>query len=193
MLKSIGGSSMFDKAIQYVKLLPKLIGVFGYAYMHPAVSIYLKATAMAGIVYFFSPMDIIPDIFAPVGLIDDVILALLIMQKFILYIPDDVLQPILDKFGISKKEMLFNVEEAVKETYSASSKLYYAIHEGYDSIIEYYSKKRLDKAQEILESKIDVSVQHTDIKEDDTTSDSSDVSLTVEPVNNQSGTQNAQW
>src|SRR3990170_1538517 len=98
---------MFEKALKHIKLLPKLIGVFGYAYAHPDVSLYLKSCAVAGIVYFFSPLDLIPDLFTPIGFVDDIILSLLIMQKFIQLIPYETLQPILSRFGVTRGELMF--------------------------------------------------------------------------------------
>ncbi len=174
--------TMFEKAVHYVKLLPKLIGVFGYAYMHPSVSVYLKATAMAGIVYFFSPMDILPDIFTPVGLIDDLILALLIMQKFVIHIPNDVLQPILDKFGLSRKEILFNVEDAVKETYSAGNALVKAMQDGYDSIIDFYSKRRVLEARKLTNPSVNIPVSVLDEIDSEVCSNSCETIVTGDPL-----------
>jgi uncharacterized membrane protein YkvA (DUF1232 family) len=143
---------MFEKALKHIKLLPKLIGVFGYAYAHPDVSIYLKSCAVAGIVYFFSPLDLIPDIFTPIGFVDDIILSLMIMQKFIQMIPADTMQPILSRFGITRSELMFDVEAAVKETYVAGHAIFSAIVEGFDAIIEYYSKKRSAELEKVTQA-----------------------------------------
>jgi len=134
-----------EKALHYLTLLPKLIGIFGYAYVNPRVSMYLKISAIAGITYFFCPLDIVPDIFAPIGLLDDLILSLLIMQKFIHTIPAETLEPMMKRLGIKREELTFDVEDAAKEIYSSAAALWTAVQEGYDKIIEYYSEKKAAK------------------------------------------------
>ncbi len=141
---------MLEKAFHYLKLLPKLVGLFGYAYFSPAVPLYLKAAAIAGITYFFSPLDLVPDIFTPIGLLDDLILSLLVMQRFIALIPRETLEPMMRKLGVTHEEIEFSVEEAAKEIYSAAKSLWVAVNEGYDKIVEYYGERRREKLAEAV-------------------------------------------
>lgn len=149
---------MLEKAFHYLKLLPKLIGLFGYAYFNPGVSTYLKVAAMAGIAYFFSPLDLVPDIFTPIGLLDDLILSLLIMQRFLSLIPKETLGPMMKKLNITHEDIVFSVEEASKEIYSAAKSLWVAVNEGYDKIIEYYGERKREKLVEsVIEEQTEVS------------------------------------
>lgn len=141
---------MLEKAFHYLKLLPKLVGLFGYAYFNPNVPLYLKASAVAGITYFFSPLDLIPDVFTPIGLLDDLILSLLIMQRFLALIPRDTLEPMMKRLGVTREEIEFSVEEAAKEIYSAAKSLWVAVNEGYDKIVEYYGERKREKLIEAV-------------------------------------------
>ena len=131
---------MLKNALKYIEMLPKLVAVFFYAYLNPDVSLYLKACAVAGIVYFFSPLDIIPDLFTGIGLLDDLIVSLMIMQLFIDSVPDEILVPIMKRLGTNREEMCFDVSAAVKEVSLTAKALWTAITIARDKIIEYYGR-----------------------------------------------------
>lgn len=132
---------MIGQALSYLSLLPKLIGTFAYAYVHPNVSLKLKIGALAGIVYFFSPFDLIPDMFTGIGLVDDLILSLLLMQGFLTALPDEVLGPAFKKFGTSRAELSFDVEKALTVMFITAKSLYIMISVAQEKIVEYYGKK----------------------------------------------------
>ncbi len=100
---------------RYIRSLPKLIKVFSASLLSPEVSPMLKAYAIFGISYFFSPMDIIPDFFTGIGFVDDTILALLIMQAFLNRIDKNLLEKLLKKCGATHEEVFFDVREGTEK------------------------------------------------------------------------------
>src|SRR5688572_8532234 len=54
------------------------------------VSPMLKIQSWCGLVYFLSPLDVIPDYITGVGLLDDIIMALILLQSFIELAPRPV-------------------------------------------------------------------------------------------------------
>ena len=141
---------MFEQALKYLKLLPKLIGLFGYSYLNPDVSLYLKTSAIAGIIYFFSPLDIIPDFITGIGLLDDFILSLILIQMFLKKIPRPVLEPMMDRLGTTYDDLAFDVEDAVKVVYSTSRALWVGIEEATSKIVEYYGKRKEEAALRLV-------------------------------------------
>ena len=139
---------MIGPAINYLVLLPKLIGTFAYAYVSPEVKTKYKVGALAGMVYFFSPIDLVPDFFTGIGLIDDLILALIIMQGFLLAIPEETLAPAFKKFGTSRRELSFDVEKAVVGICLTAKALYYAVSLAKDKIIDHYGRGSSPKLSE---------------------------------------------
>lgn len=103
----------------YLRSLPRLIRAFFLGMAHPGVSGWLKLYAIAGIVYFFSPLDIVPDVITGIGFVDDTIFALMIMQAFLRNLDQPLLKRLLD--GDPEETVFFNVREALtafRETFS---------------------------------------------------------------------------
>ncbi|MEP0814979.1 MAG: DUF1232 domain-containing protein [bacterium] len=132
---------MLEKAVKYVVLVPKLVVSFAYAMGSPEVGTFLKVAAAAGISYFFTPLDLVPDFFTGIGLLDDLIFALLIMQSFLAAVPSKVADPIFEKVGTNRDEMKFDVEAAVKDLSVAARVLWYAISAASEKLVEYFSRK----------------------------------------------------
>ncbi|OPX21210.1 MAG: hypothetical protein B1H03_07415 [Planctomycetales bacterium 4484_113] len=122
----------------YLKGLPQLIRAFFVGMFHPRVSAWMKLYALAGIVYFFSPLDIVPDFVTGVGFIDDAIFALLIMQAFLHRMPQAVLARILGTEDTDKSLVFFNVKEAANAFASFSGSLYSTISERFGDLIDKY-------------------------------------------------------
>ncbi len=117
----------------YLRSLPRLIRAFVAGMAHPEVSPWMKIFATAGIVYFFSPLDIVPDFITGVGFIDDVIIMLLIMQAFLRRIPQPLLERILGSAGDS---VFFNVKDGLAACQNTFAEIYAKVMERYDSLLE---------------------------------------------------------
>ncbi len=96
---------------EYLRSLPQLIRAFSIALFHPRVSGWMKLYAISGIIYFFSPLDIVPDFITGVGFLDDAIYMLLIMQAFLRRTDREVLAEILG--GAAEKSVFFNVKDGL--------------------------------------------------------------------------------
>jgi uncharacterized membrane protein YkvA (DUF1232 family) len=96
---------------EYLRSLPQLVRAFSLGLLHPRVSGWMKLYAVSGIVYFFSPLDIVPDFITGVGFLDDAIYMLLIMQVFLRSIDREVLAQILG--GAAESSVFFDVREGL--------------------------------------------------------------------------------
>jgi|GEM_PF-1645903 len=122
----------------YLKGLPRLIRAFFLAMLHPKVSGWMKLYALAGIVYFFSPLDIVPDFVTGIGFVDDAIFALLIMQAFLHRVPRPALARILGTEDAQKSLVFFNVKEATKAFSTLFGALYRTISERFGELVSKY-------------------------------------------------------
>src|SRR5437867_4360684 len=89
------------------------------------VPLHLKIFAWCGLVYIFSPLDIMPELFTGIGLLDDIIVSLIIMQSFLEYVPREVLDEHCERLGVVPEEVFISVPQTIREARS----LYYFIHE----------------------------------------------------------------
>jgi uncharacterized membrane protein YkvA (DUF1232 family) len=117
----------------YLKSLPRLIRAFLVALVNPDVSPWMKMFAVSGIVYFFSPLDIIPDFITGIGFVDDVILMLLIMQAFLTRVPRPVLDRILG--ADAKESVFFNVKDGLTACKATFSSVYDKVMDRFDALI----------------------------------------------------------
>jgi uncharacterized membrane protein YkvA (DUF1232 family) len=69
----------------------------------------LKIYASCGLVYFFSPLDVVPHDFTGMGLLDDIIVALVIMQAMIEMAPPQVVDEHCERLGIDPKKAFLPV------------------------------------------------------------------------------------
>lgn len=116
----------------YLRSLPRLIRAFVAGMAHPDVSPWMKLFATAGIVYFFSPLDIVPDFITGIGFVDDTIIALLIMQAFLRRIPQPLLERLL---GDAKDSVFFNVKDGLAACQETFSGIYIKVMERYDALL----------------------------------------------------------
>jgi len=116
----------------YLRSLPRLIRAFVTAMAMPEVSPWMKLFATSGIIYFLSPLDIIPDFITGIGFVDDVIIVLLIMQAFLRRVPQPVLERILDGAGDS---VFFNVKDGLAACQNTFSEIYAKVMERYDALL----------------------------------------------------------
>jgi Uncharacterized conserved protein len=77
--------------IPYLLLLPDTLALFIRLFNDKRVSVTDRVMIASGIVYIISPLDIIPDIILPFGLLDDLGIAFFVLDKLILSMPKEVL------------------------------------------------------------------------------------------------------
>ncbi len=124
---------------KYIFALPKLIRTFVYALFSPQVSAWMKLYAIAGITYFYSPLDIVPDIVTGIGFVDDTIFALLIMQAFLSKVDKDVLAKILKCEDTQIDQVFFNVREGTSAFAKFFASLYETVKNTFDALVKTYS------------------------------------------------------
>ncbi len=146
-LGSVKASVDLTPVEEYLKALPKLIRAFLSALVHPEVPGWLKVYAIAGITYFYSPLDIVPDFFTGIGFVDDTILALLIMQTFLSRLDETLLRRILRADETDPKAVFFNVREGTEAFAKFFASLYKTIKGAYQNLIQIYGEEQ--KKQEL--------------------------------------------
>jgi uncharacterized membrane protein YkvA (DUF1232 family) len=90
------------------------------------VPLWYKASACCGLVYIFSPLDVVPDFITGIGLLDDIIVALLIMQAFLELAPQAVVEEHCAKLNIDPRRLFIDVPRTVQdavELYEISRRL----------------------------------------------------------------------
>lgn len=79
------------------------------------VPLWYKASACCGLVYIFSPLDVVPDFITGIGLLDDIIVALLIMQAFLELAPKAVVEEHCARLNISPQRLFVDVPRTVQD------------------------------------------------------------------------------
>ena len=64
-----------QQQLEYLLAAPDLFVLLSRLALDPRVSPRAKAKVATGLVYFLSPMDLVPDFLGPVGFLDDVVVA----------------------------------------------------------------------------------------------------------------------
>jgi uncharacterized membrane protein YkvA (DUF1232 family) len=82
------------------------------------VSPLLKLQAWCGLIYIFSPLDIMPELFTGIGLLDDIIVALIIMQAMLEYAPRYVVEEHCARLGVHPDQIFISVPQTVREARS---------------------------------------------------------------------------
>lgn len=82
------------------------------------VSPLLKLQAWCGLVYIFSPLDIMPEMFTGIGLLDDIIVSLIIMQALLELAPRQVVEEHCTRLGIRTEQIFISVPQTVREARS---------------------------------------------------------------------------
>jgi uncharacterized membrane protein YkvA (DUF1232 family) len=88
--------------------------------------LWYKASACCGLVYIFSPLDVVPDFITGIGLLDDIIVALLIMQAFLELAPQAVVEEHCARLRIDPRRLFVDVPRTVQdaiELYEISRRL----------------------------------------------------------------------
>ncbi len=73
-------------------LLPDLVVLLARLVRDPRVPWRAKAIAVLGLGYVFSPIDLIPDFFGPIGLLDDLLVAVAALSQILNTVHPDLLR-----------------------------------------------------------------------------------------------------
>lgn len=96
---------------EYVLAAPDLFHLMSKLSMDSRVSIKNKAKLAGALVYFISPVDIIPEaLFGPIGLIDDLGLAAYVIQSIL----DDAGHEVVNEHWAGEKEILDLVRDLLE-------------------------------------------------------------------------------
>jgi uncharacterized membrane protein YkvA (DUF1232 family) len=82
------------------------------------VPLWLKISAWSGMVYVFSPLDIMPELFTGIGILDDIIFSLIIMQSFLDLAPQEVVEEHCERLGIRPEQVFISVPQTIREARS---------------------------------------------------------------------------
>lgn len=87
------GDARAEKLGPYLLLAPDLFVLLARLAKDPRVSFRSKSIALAAVVYFMSPLDIIPEIIVgPGGYIDDIIFATLALNKMLVEVDESIIR-----------------------------------------------------------------------------------------------------
>jgi len=103
--------------------LPAVARVFWALYRDRRVPLWLKVCAAAGVVYIFSPLDVLPDALTGIGLLDDVLVSLLMMQGFIDLAPREVMLEHCERLRIDPARLHVNVGKALGQALNLAAML----------------------------------------------------------------------
>lgn len=85
--------------------IPGIIKLFINLIKDERIPVFLKIMFAGGILYFFAPMDINPDYIPYFGYLDDLAVLLLVIERFILTTPKDVVKENLSKANLSEDDL----------------------------------------------------------------------------------------
>lgn len=89
--------------IKFIRYLPKFLKLYWRLFFDRRVPLYLKIVLAAALIYFVSPVDLIPELFNPLlGLSDDAAVLLLAFKYFIYKAPRDVVAEHVKKIETEK-------------------------------------------------------------------------------------------
>jgi uncharacterized membrane protein YkvA (DUF1232 family) len=87
------GDSRAEKMAPYLLLAPDLFVLLARLAKDGRVPLKSKSIALAAIVYFMTPLDIIPEfIMGPGGFIDDIVLAVMALNKMLVDIDENIIR-----------------------------------------------------------------------------------------------------
>jgi len=79
---------------------------------------WLKVSAWGGMFYVFSPLDILPELFTGIGLLDDIIFSLIIMQAFLEAAPQHVVEEHCARLNLRADQVFISVPQTIRQARS---------------------------------------------------------------------------
>lgn len=95
----------FIENFKIFKSLPRIIKLFTRLLKDKRVPLSLKFLLAGGLLYFFAPLDINPDYIPFFGYLDDLAVFLLVLERFMLLAPKDLVKESLSNSQISEEEI----------------------------------------------------------------------------------------
>ena len=80
------------KLLNIIRYLPEFVKLYRRLFRDPRVPFYLKLMPVGALVYFFLPIDLLPDVAPPIGFADDLALLFLAMKYFVAWSPKPVVR-----------------------------------------------------------------------------------------------------
>ena len=106
------GDTQSEKVIPYLLLVPDIFVLLVRLIKDNRVSVKSKAILMVAILYFMAPIDIIPEMFfGPMGYIDDLVLAVMALNKII----GEVDESILREHWNGKENLLHVMQDVIEK------------------------------------------------------------------------------
>lgn len=133
---------MIDPELKtFISRLPSFIRVIFSLFFDGRVPLFLKTAAVAGIVYFFSPLDVIPDFLFGIGWVDDLILSLLVLQAFVGAAPKRVLIDVLKRHDLEPEDFHIDIVKGAELAKKGFKEIYQYFDKNFNVIVDRYSKK----------------------------------------------------
>lgn len=99
-----------DTARDYLLLLPDLLALLERLLRDPRVSLSLKSQLLIVLVYVLSPIDLVPDILLPSGLVDDTVAMAFILSRFV-RIMGEAGESVLREYWEGRGEVLTHIRQ----------------------------------------------------------------------------------
>jgi uncharacterized membrane protein YkvA (DUF1232 family) len=88
---SIGRKGLSLNIFRIIYYFPHFLKLYWRLFRDKRVPLYLKAMLVTAVIYFISPVDLIPELLNPfIGFVDDIVVISLAMKGFIKLAPKDV-------------------------------------------------------------------------------------------------------
>lgn len=101
--KGRSGGVVNDRVIGGLLFLPDLFYLMAKLLSDPEVPTRNKGALLAGTLYVMSPIDVLPDFFPVVGWVDDLVVAILALNKF-LDVDDEVIRVKVEAYWLNDKD-----------------------------------------------------------------------------------------
>lgn len=92
-----------------------MLRLFWSLQLDSRISPLLKIQAWCGMIYFLSPIDVMPDFFTGVGMLDDIIMCLILLQSFVELVPRHIVAEKCGMLEIDIEKVFVSVPSTVRE------------------------------------------------------------------------------
>ncbi len=125
------------KALILLSSIPKYIKLLWNLTKDKRVPIYLKTLVLGSLLYLFAPMDLHPDFIPVWGMIDDMAVMLLVIERFVSLCPREIVDEHLSAMEIN----LSDFDKDIKTVKEVANNTYLNIKDNVLKIIGNYFKK----------------------------------------------------
>lgn len=111
-----------DSFVEYLLIFPDMVHLMIKLFSDKDVSPRVKGYIVIGLAYFISPIDFIPDFIPVAGLIDDLLVSVIIVNK-IINSGDELLIKKVKKYWAGESDVFKKVQEIVSTFHEISSQI----------------------------------------------------------------------